>query len=330
MVLIISSTIVFASTTLPNFRNINPSKITLDNYSTEYYGGRGYHFKLGDYNGRYYISQYIDILRNQYNFNLIEEDTDYGEWVLFCSNGPANYSLHVDIVLSEDKEFNISEVGIYMINDFVMAENASSASSTYRQSSSVDVPEFLSIGGNIVTLRNSQVNDDDSTTFFYECNLSEDLNYDFVGRYINLLNSQYPFRFGNYNKHNYIGKNVAADRDNETWNFIYTGGRQGIYILPSGYQLELRRIRIKSERVAHFELRIAHGLTFAGAMPQRSSRYSNGGDQECWECRGSGRCRVCGGSGYVSTWTGDGYHDKSCHDCYGLGTCRYCGGSRRV
>ena len=48
--------------------------------------------------------------------------------------------------------------------------------------------------------------------------------------------------------------------------------------------------------------------------------------EECWECRGSGKCSACEGSGLCPECEGN---DKNCSECLGYGECSECNGYGR-
>lgn len=56
------------------------------------------------------------------------------------------------------------------------------------------------------------------------------------------------------------------------------------------------------------------------------------GEQDCWNCNGSGDCPDCGGTGTVTNWLPgtNEYVEQDCTACASPGKCRVCGGSGKV
>lgn len=201
-------------------------------------------------------------------------------------------------------------------------ENSASISTPNQpaRASGVDVPDFMTIGGNSVVYRTSQVNGDGSITVFYDAYLNDDLRQDFIGQYANLL-TQYGFHFVRHDETKFNSKRLKENRKSETWTFQ-----------NSNYdQVKLKRVRDKSKGQASFDIRMTSGLTYGGnyATPQRKSGGNAEGEM-CWRCRGTGICQECGGSGHVHIWAGNEYIKTICNECRSSGTCRWCGGTGKA
>ena len=123
------------------------------------------------------------------------------------------------------------------------------------------VPDLEQFRG--VKYSSHKQNADRSVTYFFHAhNLSETVSDALTAKYIQLLTDSYNFVQTGYEEKFFESKHVKAVYKRDTWTF----SRNGLKIAPlsDGNHIHMRRILNLQDGDTTFEIRLAHGLTFAG------------------------------------------------------------------
>jgi len=324
---------------IPDIRLLNQAKIKLKDATDLSGSSQSLTFDCSDKNGREYMAQYVNYLTNNLNFTVLKHKEPHGlfayeDWELVYSGtgnfSPALYKKHeYHVKLSGNKDL----IFVDFINGITMVTPASKTPTqptpaennpvSTNQNGGADVPDFETIGDEIVYHHNERNRDKSITYVFKASGLSESRADEYLNQYISLLTGSSFVQTG-YDKKKFNSKRVQATRQSETWTFSYNGAKS-ISSLSDGNALHVKRIRNPQTGDTSFEIRVTKDLIFAGNYEMPAPPPP--GKTFCSACGGSGKCSTCDGKGYYNV--GSDY-DQPCGSCLTTGDCSDCNGTGYV